>query len=139
MIDVEVIDLWPDRNFAKIKDKKEKCNLMVGLLKLTSNKKILSRIVACLIWWIESHVMLTKTLDLIFTIMYLTRVEVSFAQQLFKKGLMHSNFVSRNFENNILQIFRQFITLTIWFLLLKHCLLNFFINNKLNCDDFLLL
>ena len=89
---------------------------MMGLLKLTSNKKILSRIMALFIWWIESHVMLTKTLDLIFTIMYLTRVEVSFAQQLFKKGLMHSNFVSRNFENNILQNFWQFITLTIWFL-----------------------
>ena len=41
-----IIDIWFFENFANIKDMRKKFNPIVGLSKLTSNKKILSRVVA---------------------------------------------------------------------------------------------
>ena len=46
MINDIVIDFLFSENFASIKDIRRKCNLMVDLSKFTSNKKILSEIVA---------------------------------------------------------------------------------------------
>ena len=46
MIDDISIDLWFFENFASIENIRRKCNIMVDLLKFTSNKKkILSRVV----------------------------------------------------------------------------------------------
>ena len=39
------IDIWYFWSFAKIEDLRKKCNLMVDLLKFTSNKKRLSGVV----------------------------------------------------------------------------------------------
>ena len=44
-IDDIFIDLWFFENFASIEDIRRKCNLMVNLSKLTTNKKILSKII----------------------------------------------------------------------------------------------
>ena len=46
LIDNIAIDLWSSRNFATMEDVKRKYNQMVDLLKFTSNKKILSEVVA---------------------------------------------------------------------------------------------
>ena len=46
MINYIGIDFWSSRNFASMKDIRRKCNPMVDLSKFTSNKKILSEIVA---------------------------------------------------------------------------------------------
>ena len=46
LIDYIEIDIWSSENFASIKDIRRKYNLMVGLSKLTSNKRILSGVVA---------------------------------------------------------------------------------------------
>ena len=39
------IDLWFSENFTNIEDIRRKCNLIVDLLKFTSNKKILNGVV----------------------------------------------------------------------------------------------
>ena len=46
MIDDITIDFWSSGNFAIMDDIRRKCNPMMDLLKFTSNKKILSGVVA---------------------------------------------------------------------------------------------
>ena len=46
MIDNIAIDLWSYWNFANMKEIRRKCNPMVNLSKFTSNKKILSWVIA---------------------------------------------------------------------------------------------
>ena len=46
-----VINFLFFRNFANIEDIKIKCNQTENLSKFTSNKKILSEIIACCLWW----------------------------------------------------------------------------------------
>ena len=46
LIDRIVIDLWYSRNFVSMENIRRKSNRMVNLLKFTSNKKILSSVVA---------------------------------------------------------------------------------------------
>ena len=45
LIDDIAIDLWSSGNFASIENIRRKCNTVVDLTKLTSNKKILSGVV----------------------------------------------------------------------------------------------
>ena len=49
LIDNIAIDFWSSKNFACMKDVKRKCNPMINLSKFTSNKKILSKVVA--LWY----------------------------------------------------------------------------------------
>ena len=46
MVDNIAIDLWFYENFISMKDIRRKCNSMIDLSKFTSNKKILSGVVA---------------------------------------------------------------------------------------------
>ena len=46
MIDDIAIDFFISENFVSIKNVRRKCNSMVDLLKFTSNKKILCKVLA---------------------------------------------------------------------------------------------
>ena len=46
LIDDIAINYWSSRNFACMENIRRKCNLMVDLLKFTSNKKILNKVVS---------------------------------------------------------------------------------------------
>ena len=44
-IDNIAVDIWFSRNFASMEDIRRRCNIIVDLLKFTSNKKILSKVI----------------------------------------------------------------------------------------------